>query len=142
MHPAALCLAAMVPAFTDQLALACLYPAAWCRTTLPNLQELQLAKATTQPPHGNSLLQQLVAGASGALQRLSLQGAEFGCGLSMLAAATALTWLDLSGTCVSDHHLEDVALLPLDWLSLADTSVGDEGVAQLLASPLHHLDLK
>lgn len=42
---------------------------------------------------------------------------------------------------MSDHGLEDLAVLPLQWLSLAETGAGDQGIAQLLAMPLAELNL-
>ncbi|PRW59400.1 F-box LRR [Chlorella sorokiniana] len=109
--------------------------------TLPHLEELELASTTLQPPNGDRLLRQLVAGAAGSLRRLDLHSSAIGGDLSMLAGASALTWLNLAGTRVSDHDLADLALLPLQWLSLADTGAGDQGVAQLLAMPLLELNL-
>lgn len=64
-------------------------------STLPQLESLSLALCSPLPPHSGALLRQLVAG--GSLQRLSLQGCRLECGLGMLAAATSLTHLDLSG---------------------------------------------
>jgi hypothetical protein len=62
----------------------------------------------------------------------------------MLAPASALTWLDLSATAVTDQQLPHLALAPLCWLSLSKTPVGDEGLAHLLPgmTSLRHLDLK
>jgi hypothetical protein len=43
-----------------------------CSAALPLLQELQLAGASLLPPHGERLLQGLVAGAAGSLRHLNL----------------------------------------------------------------------
>ncbi|KAI7844350.1 hypothetical protein COHA_002148 [Chlorella ohadii] len=109
--------------------------------TLPHLEELELASTTLLPPNGDRLLRQLVSGAAGSLRRLDLHSSAFGGDLSMLAAASGLTWLNLAGTRVADRDLADLAPLPLRWLSLADTAVGDQGVSQLLAMPLRELNL-
>ena len=103
-----------------------------------------MAGATLLPPHGEQLLQLVVAGAGRTLRQLNLSSMQgFSGNLAMLASCTALTRLDLAATPVQDHHLSDLALLPLAWLSLAGSAaVGDDGVAQLMAAPLEHLDLR
>ena len=115
-----------------------------CSAALPLLQELQLAGASLLAPHGERLLQGLVAGAAGSLRHLDLSGSSFSGDLSMLAPASALTWLDLSATAVTDQQLPHLALAPLSWLSLSKTAVGDEGLAHLLPgmTSLRHLDLR
>lgn len=118
---------------------------ALCRTTLPALQELQLAGAHANGtlPGGGCLLAQLVSGAAGSLRRLSLHGASFSCGLGMLAECTALTWLDLAAAPVSSagmQHLE--RLQQLSWLSLARTQVTDAGLVHIATAPLTSLDLR
>lgn len=58
-----------------------------------------MASTTLLPPNGDRLLRQLVAGAAGSLRRLDLHSSAVDGDLSMLAAATALTWLNLAGGC-------------------------------------------
>lgn len=70
---------------------------ALCSCTLPHLEELELASTTLLPPNGDRLLRQLVLGAAGSLRRLDLHSSAVDGDLSMLAAATALTWLNLAG---------------------------------------------
>lgn len=69
------------------------------RCTLPQLEELELASISLLPPNGDRLLQQLVVGSAGSLRRLDLHSSGFSGELSMLSAATALTWLNLAGGC-------------------------------------------
>ncbi|KAL4425767.1 hypothetical protein ABPG75_009783 [Micractinium tetrahymenae] len=110
--------------------------------SLPHLQDLQLASTTLLPSHGERLLQALLAGAAGSIRRLDLRDSAFEDGLEALAGASQLTWLDLSGTALTDRHLGDLALLPLRWASFAGTAVGDDGIAQCLAmTSLTRLDL-
>ena len=111
-------------------------------STLPTVEELELAGCRTEQPHGDALLHLLLAGSASSLRRLSLHAASFGCGLTPLAAATALSHLNLAGAPVASSHVADLALLPLAWLSLSKSQCGDEGMPQLLAPPLRHLDLR
>ncbi len=85
-------------AFTTQLS-------AMRRCTLPHLEELELASTTLLPPNGDRLLRQLVSGAAGSLRRLDLHSSAFGGDLSMLAAASGLTWLNLAGEHVGGEAL-------------------------------------
>ncbi|KAL4445831.1 hypothetical protein ABPG77_009030 [Micractinium sp. CCAP 211/92] len=111
--------------------------------SLPRLQDLQLASTSLLPFHGKQLLHALLAGAAGSLQRLDMRDGPLGEGLEALAGATKLTYLDLSGTALTDAQLPPLALAPLRWASFARTAVGGDMGADVTAymTTLTHLDL-